>query len=285
MKSGTDNPSGGCRSAVNTRRVQLPADACGTKGLSHVTTDALVTKGSQVEVEGRAPYGAGQADKLGTIRPGLPVVLAQVGMKVHDACFTTEVKPVQALSGRNLPAGSFAGRGRVPTLCGMTTYKTVRTTRWENFRLLAEQVGGLSKAAELLGKSAGQVSHFGGERAFKAIGTKVARQIETAFDKPEGWLDVPHGEELFPAETRQPSQDAVMIASTLAEAEKWVRFEESKGATYQPLRRAERLIELYSEIARAGGSLPPEQAETIINAARVRLQGGKHGRAGGSDAS
>lgn len=184
-----------------------------------------------------------------------------------------------------LPQRSFTARKRAPTLCGMNAYKTVRTTRWENFRRLAEEVGGVSKAAELLGKSAGQVSHFGGERPIKAIGPRIAREIEAAFGKPEGWLDVSQGDERTGAEAGHLSQTHVMIASTLAEAEKWVRFEESKGAVYQPLRRAERLIELYSEIASAGGSLPPERAETIINAARARLQGVKHGRTAGNDAS
>lgn len=189
---------------------------------------------------------------------------------------------MQAIFSRKLPARTFTHVNREPTLCGMSAYKTVRTIRWENFRQLAESAGGLSRAADLLGKSPSQVSHFGGDRPIKPIGDRIARQIEAVFDKPEGWLDVErHREEVSPEPV---AQYGVMVASTLAEAEKWVRFEEAKGATYQPLRRAERLIELYSVIAKAGGSLPPEQAETIINATRVRLQGVSRGRAAGNDA-
>jgi SOS-response transcriptional repressor LexA len=52
--------------------------------------------------------------------------------------------------------------------------------------------GGLTKLADRLGKSQGQVSHFGGENPIKNIGPKIAREIEAAFDRPRGWLDSPH---------------------------------------------------------------------------------------------
>ncbi len=61
--------------------------------------------------------------------------------------------------------------------------------RWANFRSLAAYPGGISDAAEKLGKLQGQVSHFGGERPIRNIGHKIARQIEAAYGKPRGWLD------------------------------------------------------------------------------------------------
>jgi hypothetical protein len=63
--------------------------------------------------------------------------------------------------------------------------------RWKNFRLLAGHHGGITEAAAKLGKTQGQVSHFGGETPIKNIGAKVAREIEVAFAKPHGWLDRP----------------------------------------------------------------------------------------------
>lgn len=146
--------------------------------------------------------------------------------------------------------------------------------RWTNFRRLVDEVGGISKAAEVLGKAPAQVTHFGGAKPTKNIGPKIAREIEAAFHKPEGWLDNVHDRDFFaPYSSAPPATDVVMVASTLSEAEKWVRFEEARGVVYQPLRRAERMIELYKEIAAAGGVMPPELAEDIINAVRSRLQG------------
>lgn len=63
--------------------------------------------------------------------------------------------------------------------------------RWRNFRLLAGHPGGISEAAVKLGKSQGQVSHFGGEVPIKNIGPKIAREIEVAYGKDRGWLDRP----------------------------------------------------------------------------------------------
>lgn len=68
--------------------------------------------------------------------------------------------------------------------------------RYRNIRYLIElngglNSGGLTRVAERLGKSQGQVSHFAGENPIKNIGNKVARDIETAFDKPRGWMDKP----------------------------------------------------------------------------------------------
>lgn len=63
--------------------------------------------------------------------------------------------------------------------------------RWKNFRLLAGHHGGITAAASRMGKTQGQVSHFGGEAPIKNIGPKVAREIEEAFGKPHGWLDRP----------------------------------------------------------------------------------------------
>lgn len=63
--------------------------------------------------------------------------------------------------------------------------------RYQNTRLLVEQVGGVSNFADKIGKGQSQTSQFAGSTPIKGIGNKVAREIEKAFDKPHGWLDLP----------------------------------------------------------------------------------------------
>lgn len=64
--------------------------------------------------------------------------------------------------------------------------------RLENARQLANSIGGVVAMAERLGKSQPQVSHFIGGNPVKNIGNKIARQIEEAFNKENGWLDNCH---------------------------------------------------------------------------------------------
>lgn len=67
-----------------------------------------------------------------------------------------------------------------------------KTIRYNNARDLVAKAGGVSAFAERLGKGQSQTSQFAGENPIKGIGGKIAREIEEAFDKPKGWLDVPH---------------------------------------------------------------------------------------------
>jgi len=66
--------------------------------------------------------------------------------------------------------------------------------RLENARYLANSIGGVVAMSVKLGKSQPQVSHFIGGNPVKNIGNKIARQIEEAFDKENGWLDNCHTE-------------------------------------------------------------------------------------------
>ena len=66
-----------------------------------------------------------------------------------------------------------------------------KSIRYKNTRLLVERVGGVSSFAEKIGKGQSQTSQFAGTNPIKGIGNKVAREIEEAFDKPHGWLDLP----------------------------------------------------------------------------------------------
>lgn len=75
-----------------------------------------------------------------------------------------------------------------------------KTIRYQNTRYLVDQIGGVSNFAEKIGKSQSQASQFAGTNPIKGIGNKVAREIEEAFGKPHGWLDIQHvNEEMRPS--------------------------------------------------------------------------------------
>lgn len=63
--------------------------------------------------------------------------------------------------------------------------------------LLASECGGTPTVfAERLGKALSQVNHIIGPNPTKNIGTKLAREIETVFGMPRGWLDADHSQGL-----------------------------------------------------------------------------------------
>lgn len=66
--------------------------------------------------------------------------------------------------------------------------------RYRNARLLVREADGISAFARKLGKSQPHVSSFAGEHPTKGIGAKIARDIEQAFGRERGWLDVPHAQ-------------------------------------------------------------------------------------------
>lgn len=69
-----------------------------------------------------------------------------------------------------------------------------KTIRYKNTRYLVDLTGGVSSFAEKLGKGQSQTSQFAGSTPIKGIGNKIAREIEAAFKKEHGWLDVAHPE-------------------------------------------------------------------------------------------
>lgn len=58
-----------------------------------------------------------------------------------------------------------------------------------NARLLSKEVGTISAMADYLGKKQSQISALIGKNPVKNIGSRLAREIEVAFDRPAGWLD------------------------------------------------------------------------------------------------
>lgn len=70
---------------------------------------------------------------------------------------------------------------------------TIYEIRLANTRqLLEEKKLRLKDLADRLGKAPAQVSAFAGSSAHKNIGDVIAREIESAFDLPRGYLDISH---------------------------------------------------------------------------------------------
>ncbi|QAU22867.1 hypothetical protein EO087_01750 [Dyella sp. M7H15-1] len=78
--------------------------------------------------------------------------------------------------------------------------------RHRNVRLLVQALdkeaggtgkrsGGMAMFADRLQKQPAQVTHFAGARPIKRIGSKIAREVDSAFGHPPGWLDTPHWQE------------------------------------------------------------------------------------------
>lgn len=186
------------------------------------------------------------------------------------------------------------------TLRGMNAahVRPIHKVRWENFRrLLARQELTITAAADLLGKTQGQVSHFGGAKPSKVIGDQVAAEIEEVFGLRAGYMDLNHsvreermsGAGSNEAGTGLASQIALPAPSIVATAEKWLRFEEGvyKKSGLQAwgpdpearlVRRAERLIALIGLLQARGGALSPEEAAQHIDAVRQQVGEAKHGR-------
>lgn len=148
--------------------------------------------------------------------------------------------------------------------------RPIYAARWEAFRALLKSRGmTITAAAELLKKAQGQVSHFGGKAPTKIIGDQIAAEIEAAFRLPPGYLDERKDSVKSMLHDVEPaSQNQKLDPATLAEAEKWMRFIEQATGELRPVRRAERLITLYHLVAADGGSLSPQHAQDLIDAAR-----------------
>ena len=76
----------------------------------------------------------------------------------------------------------------VPT--GKIKLMDIHEIRRHNARLLASHLGTLSAFAERIGKAQTYVSRFLGKRPTREIGPNMAKEIEAAFGKEKGWLDV-----------------------------------------------------------------------------------------------
>jgi len=90
-----------------------------------------------------------------------------------------------------LPSRYFTGTKKMPRIGVMT----VTETRLTNAKSLIEQSGSLDAFGDRIGMNNdnGQLSRTFGKKPIRKIGHKLARRIEAAFGRPEGWLDAPQG--------------------------------------------------------------------------------------------
>lgn len=96
-----------------------------------------------------------------------------------------------------------------------------KSIRYKNTRLLVDQVGGVSSFADKIGKGQSQASQFAGTNPIKGIGNKVAREIEIAFNKPHGWLDLPHEQEITSTDVN--ISDPIPLIGKLIPVISWVQ--------------------------------------------------------------
>jgi phage repressor protein C with HTH and peptisase S24 domain len=95
----------------------------------------------------------------------------------------------------------------------MRPMKTVKEIRLENARSL--MTDGPAEFARRIDSSTQQVNQVIGPAPTRNIGDKLARRIETAFGRPEGWLDVQHG--LEQNDVSKTSQSNALIRRLLPE--------------------------------------------------------------------
>ncbi|MBT3812130.1 MAG: hypothetical protein HOF98_04845 [Gammaproteobacteria bacterium] len=89
--------------------------------------------------------------------------------------------------------------------------------RLVNARQLATSIGGVVAMSGRLGKSQPQVSHLIGDKPVKNIGNKIARQIEEAFNKENGWLDNSHTKNIdMPHDAASKATNKTLITDFLA---------------------------------------------------------------------
>jgi len=93
----------------------------------------------------------------------------------------------------------------------MTT-ETVKENRLWNFRQIIRSLG-VNEVARLLGKKNSYITAIGGPNPTRAIGNKVAQQVETVFKLEPGSLD-----SAPPAETMNTDDYLARICSVLANA-------------------------------------------------------------------
>lgn len=159
-----------------------------------------------------------------------------------------------------MPARTFTLVGGIATLRAMNTPahgRPVHVIRWRNFRrLLDEKELTITRAGELLDRTQGFVSHFGGKRPIKIIGDELAAHIETTFSLPAGYLDVeggsvaPFSYEDDPSHNRDVRQSyaARLDMLILAEAVKIVDIDTQLNGSYPYPKRAALLVHLYDQL-------------------------------------
>lgn len=128
---------------------------------------------------------------------------------------------------------------------------TSSSIRLENFRELIKKAGGPAEAARKLDMDDSQLSQIAGKHPSRNIGTSLARRIEKAFRKAEGWLDVPHAQLLLPQHRADknvsPARDLQREVPLISwvQAGQWTELEDN----FQP-GDAEKWIATYAKVSK-----------------------------------
>ncbi|QMV33070.1 hypothetical protein KMC49_gp02 [Ralstonia phage Firinga] len=85
--------------------------------------------------------------------------------------------------------------------------------------MLAEEVGSVADLGRLLEMTVSQANQFAGPNPSRNIGTSIARRLERACDKPEGWLDIEHPKPITETLRDLQVQEALRILQTLSDVE------------------------------------------------------------------
>ena len=122
--------------------------------------------------------------------------------------------------------------------------------RLANLRELIKKAGGPAEAARKLDMDDSQLSQIGGKHPSRNIGTSLARRIEKAFRKPEGWLDMPHAQlalQQRPDKNVLPARDLQRKVPLIS----WVQAGDWNNLvdTFQP-GDAERWIATYAKVSK-----------------------------------
>lgn len=191
----------------------------------------------------------------------------------------------------------FACRPSENRLLGLRPVKPVSENRRDNLARLVKDAGGQVAFANLIGKDRNQVGQWLMDpeaSGARNIGNSSARQIENALGLATGSLDYPAyatpDSPLTPAGERNPlsplaSHFQKLDPAILLQAEHWAMiFEAADGIKWPPLRRMQKLADVYARIVADGGMLSEEhQAEYMLelNEAVDRRTGGDNERGEG----
>jgi SOS-response transcriptional repressor LexA len=128
---------------------------------------------------------------------------------------------------------------------------TSSSIRLENLRALITNVGGPAEAARKLDMDDSQLSQIAGKHPVRNIGTALARRIEKAFRRPEGWLDVPHSQMLLPQARTDRNVSAARDLQREVPLISWVQAGEWRNLVdnFQP-GDAERWVATYAKVSK-----------------------------------
>ncbi|MFC3902530.1 hypothetical protein SAMN05421749_103286 [Acinetobacter marinus] len=135
-----------------------------------------------------------------------------------------------------------------------------KTIRYTNVRYLVDLIGGVSNFAQRLDKGQSQTSQFAGTNPIKGIGNKIAREIEDAFSKPHGWLDVAHPE-LWGVQSNIEQDTSSRSPSLSHLVQKLDLLEQSQSLTKEEIDLINQTVDVLSKSKKVNRTIDLQEAE------------------------